>query len=76
MTLSRMEVGVGVCATGVLLAVLPDVMAQRSPTPLWRIPVDVIPPTPMLAVRRETLDRSGPAEAVVDAMAAEIAGDA
>lgn len=73
MTIGQMHVGVQICASGSMLAVLPDVVAERYPAPLHRIEVDVVPDTPLLAVHRPTLGRSGPAELLLAMVREEIA---
>jgi DNA-binding transcriptional LysR family regulator len=62
------------CATGELLAVLPDVVAERHRqafgAELRRLPFGVVRPIEIFAVWRERLLLPGPAEAVVEAVRA------
>ena len=52
LTTDRMASGREICASTDLLAVLPDAFAAESPVPLHRMPVDVIPKTPVVVARR------------------------
>ena len=56
--------GLEACALGELLAVLPDVIGSRD-TRLCRLPLDILPPTPMYAITRPNLGSQGRAERVV-----------
>ena len=61
--------------TDLLLTVLPDVVGA-SPTYrdyLYRIPLDVVPPTDLFALHRATIAEGGRAEAVTRAVAHELA---
>ncbi len=64
----RIQGGLEICATGACLAILPDILAERHPTELSRLPLELIPPTPLLALHRDTLDASGRAELAVAAV--------
>ena len=58
-----------------LLAVLPDAIAS-TPTHrehLFRLPLEVVPPTDLFALHRATLAEGGRAEAVAAAVARELA---
>lgn len=54
MVLDRISAGLEVCAMGELLAVLPDALAQPDPR-LHRLPLELIPPTPIVAMYRPRL---------------------
>ncbi len=74
MHVDQMRVGCEVCASGSLLAVLPDVIArsfgQRS---LRRLPVDLIPPIHLFATHRPPLEFESRADAVVAAVQQHLA---
>jgi DNA-binding transcriptional LysR family regulator len=64
-----------VCAKGELLAALPDVVAARhraAGLELRRLPLEVVRPTEVYAVWREQLDTPGRAEALVEAVRAQM----
>ena len=65
--LSQLHVALEMCASGHLLAVLPDRLAAMSPrrSALRRLPVDLVPPTAFYAVRRPSLSPGGLAELAV-----------
>jgi DNA-binding transcriptional LysR family regulator len=67
-----MAVGLQVCSLGEALAVLPDVVARERPS-LWRLPVDIIPSTPVVAITRKNLGTRGKAELIVEAVQAVVA---
>lgn len=71
-SISQMAVGLQVCSLGEALAVLPDVVARSRPE-LWRLPIDVVPPTPVVAVTRKNLGTRGKAELVVEGVTAQVA---
>jgi len=54
MVLDRISAGLEVCAMGELLAVLPDALAASHPK-LHRLPVEIIEPTPIVAMYRPRL---------------------
>ncbi|MBX2801300.1 MAG: LysR family transcriptional regulator [Myxococcales bacterium] len=54
MVLDRISSGLSVVADGDLLAVLPDALAKRDER-LHRLPVDLVPPTPIVAILRSSL---------------------
>jgi len=75
MIVSQLGTGLEVCASGELLAVLPDVVGG-SPfhrEHLYRLPLEIIPATDLFAVYRTTLAEGGRAEAVTRAVAQELA---
>lgn len=72
MTLERMDWGRDAVATGQFLAVLPDIIASSSPTPLWKVPIDVVPPTPIVALTRKGLSAVDRVEVVRRAVQARI----
>ncbi|MCX4242473.1 LysR family transcriptional regulator [Paraliomyxa miuraensis] len=75
MVVSQLWTGLEVCASGELLAVLPDAIAG-APTHrehLFRLPLEVVPPTDLFALHRATLIEGGRAEAVAAAVARELA---
>lgn len=75
LVVSQMWTGLEVCARGELLAVLPDVVAGSAlhRERLFRLPLDVVPPTELFALHRATLGEGGRAEAVTQAVARELA---
>jgi len=74
MYVQSMAVVVDVCASGHLLAALPDHVARSYPRrgSLRRLPPAVIPPTTYLAVRRRALAPGGLAELVVEVVGREL----
>ncbi|MCA9649871.1 MAG: LysR family transcriptional regulator [Myxococcales bacterium] len=75
MVVDQLWTGLQVCASGELLAVLPDVVASSElyRDRLHRLPVDLVPPTELFALHRSTIAESGRAEAVTHAMRLELA---
>jgi DNA-binding transcriptional LysR family regulator len=75
MVVSRLSMGLEVCASGELLAVLPDVVGGSAlhRDRLYRLPLDVVPATDLFALHRVTLTEGGRAEAVARAVAHELA---
>ncbi len=76
MYVSQMWSGVDICANGQLLSVLPDIIGS-SPTyreRLYRLPIEMVPPTDVFALHRSTIAEGGRAEAVTLAVARELAG--
>ena len=65
-----------VCARGLLLAVLPDRAAADAGrgAKLRRLPVELVPPTPLYALRRESLGAPDASDAIVAALRAQAAG--
>jgi DNA-binding transcriptional LysR family regulator len=74
MYVESMAVVVDVCASGQLLAALPDPVARSYPQrgSLRRLPPAVMSPTTYHAVRRRTLAPRGLAEVVVEAVGREL----
>ncbi|MEM9457004.1 MAG: LysR family transcriptional regulator [Myxococcota bacterium] len=75
MYVSQLWSGVDLCASGQLLTVLPDVVGG-SPIYrdyLYRVPLEVVPPTDLFALHRSTIAEGGRAEAVTRAVADELA---
>jgi DNA-binding transcriptional LysR family regulator len=68
----RQSLGLGLCLSGRLLAVLPEVVIRTHPE-LWRLPLYLPGSTDILAIHRET-NRPGPVEAAVVHAAAALAG--
>jgi LysR family transcriptional regulator, glycine cleavage system transcriptional activator len=65
------DLAADICAQGELLAVLPDVVAERhrqGGARLRRLPVEVVRPTEVYALWRERLELPGRAEALIDAV--------
>jgi DNA-binding transcriptional LysR family regulator len=63
------DLAADICAQGGLLAVLPDVVADRhreAGADLRRLPLDVVRPTEVYALWRERLELPGRAEALVE----------
>ncbi len=75
LVVSQLANGLDVCASGELLAVLPDVVggAALHRDRLYRLPLDVIPATDLFAMHRNTLVENGRAEAVTRAVVGELA---
>lgn len=75
LVVSQLWTGLEACARGELLAVLPDAIARspRHREHLRRLPLEVLPPTDVFALHRPTLAEPGRAEAVVRAVARELA---
>lgn len=71
-TLETMHLGVQLCREGKALAVLPVGVAAREGDDLWKLPLDLIPPTEIFAVQRTPMGQGGRAQAVVDAVVARI----
>lgn len=71
---AQMVVGVQVCREGGLLAVLPEVIAKQA-TELCRLPLELIPPTPLYAVFRPGLGLDDRTSRVLAAVQREISGD-
>ena len=69
---AQMVVGVQVCREGGLLAVLPDVIARQAEG-LIRLPLDLIPPTPLYAVHRPGLGLDDRTSRVLAAVQHQIA---
>ena len=72
MRVDQMRVGCEVCATGELLAVLPDVIAE-SFADLHHLPLDLVPPVPLFATHRPPLELQGRAETLVAAVRRRVA---
>ena len=74
MVVSQLWAGTEVCASGQLLTVLPTVVgsAPRNAERLRRLPVDMVPPTDLFAMHRNTIAAGGRAEAVTAAIRREI----
>ena len=70
----QMRIGIDACASGEYLAVLPDVLAAQHGNALRRLPLEITAKIELYAVRREALGPSGRAEAIVEAVRAQIAG--
>ena len=70
---AQMMVGVQVCREGGLLAVLPEVIATQA-SGLIRLPLDLIPPTPLYAVFRPGLGQDDRTSRVLAAVQREISG--
>jgi DNA-binding transcriptional LysR family regulator len=69
----QMRIGADVCASGELLAVLPDVIARTAGGSLLRrLPVDIVPATPLFVCRRSAPEAAPRVDAVVEAVRAEI----
>jgi len=69
MHIDQMRVGCEVCASGTLLAVIPDVIARSfGKGALRRLTVDLIPPTHLFATHRPPLGFESRADAVVAAV--------
>ena len=62
-----MQLGLDLCASGDLLAVLPDDLARRNPA-LRRFPVDFLPRSPLFARKRKQIGPPGKAELIIDEM--------
>ncbi|MEN0061077.1 MAG: LysR family transcriptional regulator [Myxococcota bacterium] len=73
MVLDRISAGVEVCAMGDLLAVLPDALARTDPR-LQRLNVELIPPTPIVAMYRPHLGTKGPVAVVLELLRSELNG--
>ena len=74
MHVDQMRVGCEVCASGLLLAVLPDVIAKSfGRASLRRLPVDLIRPTHLFATYRPPLELESRADAVVAAVQQHLA---
>lgn len=58
------------CASGELVAALPDELVRGLGLPLHRLPVDLVPPVAIVAARRKTLGPVHPADALVAALRA------
>lgn len=73
-TVDQLRVGLDLCQRTDLLAVLPDALAQGAG--LHRLPVDVVAPTRVYAVRRRRLGvRPSAAEAFVDLLRGGVESD-
>lgn len=70
MVVSQMWTGVEVCASGQLLSVVPDVVGRSAlhRERLYRLPIDIVPPTDLFAMHRNTIAKGGRAEAVTNAL--------
>ena len=73
MVLDRISAGVEVCAMGELLAVLPDALAASHPH-LHRLPVEVVAPTPIVAMYRPRLGHDGRVSLVLELLRAAVSG--
>lgn len=75
LVVSQLSMGLEVCASGELLAVLPDAVARSAlgRERLFRLPLDLIPATDLFAVHRVTIDTGGRAEAVARSVAQVLA---
>ncbi len=68
----EMQVGIGSCLSGSLLAVLPNVVAKAHES-LWRIPLDIIPQTSFYAMRRSLVgDQNATSVLLIRAVQEEI----
>lgn len=72
--LGTMQLGVEACAEGIAVAVLPDGIARRRGT-LRRLPLDLIPSTPILAVTRLPLGHPTRADRALEALQATLADE-
>ncbi len=72
---TQLAFAIEACATGSLLAYLPDLTVGTAPNgaKLRRLPIDVAPPVPLYAVTRERLLPATPLEAIVSAVRARLA---
>lgn len=69
----RMRLGCEACLAKPLLAVLPDLVAERvGRGELRRLPIDVVPAAPVFAVLRPPIAEVTAAEVVLDAVRAEV----
>ena len=59
MVLDRLTLGLEACAQAGMLAVLPDALVAGSSSPLYRVPVELVSPTPIMAVMRRPLGERG-----------------
>lgn len=75
MVVEQLWTGLQACASGELLAVLPDVVGSSAlyRSTLERLPVDLVPPTDLFAMHRNTIAEGGRAEAVTHAVRLELA---
>ena len=73
--LPALQPAIAVCASGTLLAVLPDsaVEAAAERRELRRLPLEIIPPSPLLAVRRDPLGSIDRGSAFVAELEADVA---
>ncbi len=74
MYVSQLWSGIDICTSGQLLTVLPDVVGG-SPTHrdhLFRLPIDLVPPTDLFALHRSTIAEGGRAEAVTQEVAQQL----
>lgn len=72
----QMRVGAEVCASGGLLAVLPDRLIDRLALPLHRLPLEIIPEVPVFAVTRISSGTRSRASVVLAAIVARMQVDA
>ncbi|MEM7160221.1 MAG: LysR family transcriptional regulator [Myxococcota bacterium] len=74
MVVGQMATGLEVCITGQLLTVLPDVVGMSSlyRDRLHRLPIDIVPPTDLFALHRNTITVGGRAEAVTQSVRNEV----
>lgn len=73
MVLDRITSGLAICGQGDLLTVLPDALAATDPR-LHRLDLDIIPPTPVVAMSRTRLGSDDRVARVVDAFARAVGG--
>lgn len=76
MYVSQLWTGLDICASGQLLTVLPDVIgaAPLFRDRLYRLPLEMVPPTDLFALHRTTIAEGGRAETVTRAVQRELAG--
>lgn len=74
MLLTQLRAAVQVCQRGHLLAALPDLVARRlgSRRPLRRLPLEVIPPMSIYAVRREPVGEGDLVPSIVRSVRREL----
>lgn len=75
MVVTQMWTGVEICASGQLLCVLPDAIgtAAAHRERLFRLPIELVPPTDIFALHRNTIAKGGRAETVTLAIRDELA---
>ena len=78
MYVADQSMAIEACATGELLAVLPDAVAAGigARVGLRRLPLSIVPPTEVFALTRQALAEGGRAAAVVEAVRATFAQSA
>lgn len=75
MVVDQLWTGLQACISGDVLAVLPDVIGTSAAyrDKLHRLPLDLVPPTDLFAMHRNTITEGGRAEAVAQAVRLELA---